>query len=172
MAYLATKPNTTIEQLIQISESTDIVWDYKSDTQSEYLLGQFKITDEKTIDIKITNWRMGVNYWIEFFYNGSEITKYWYQNYRKIFELFVYAKFVNFIVTTGEKDFVDIMIMTWDNFEWVNIGDSFYSALLEKHNKVEARLNVWNGGIEVELDGDLIYNMRDKKLFTHLNNNI
>ena len=172
MGNFKTKPKVTINKLTILTDEVDIIWDYKSDNNGEYLFSKFKITEKKTIDIKLTNHKYGWNYWIEFFYNNKLLATYYYQNYNEIFELFVYAKFVNYIKNLGEDDFIDTLISTADVFEWDNIQDLFYSTLLDKSRNEEARLNVWKGGVEIEFDGDIIHKITDDKLFKYLNNNI
>lgn len=165
MGKLKTKPRVTIIKLIDLSIKGDIIWEFDTDRNSEYLYCKYEITKDKVIDIRLTNYNNGYNYFIEFYYKHVRIADYYYQSFNEIFKLFICAKFVNFIKTTGKEDFIKVLISQIDIFNWKNINDYYYSTMIGKSNDEKATINVWDGGIEVELNSDILIYIRDKTLF-------
>ena len=147
----------------------DIEWDFSSDGHLEYLTTNVKVTDKKEIGIKITY--NGSNYYVEFYYLNNQIEQYYYQQYVMIFDLFIYAKYINYIKILGNNGFIDFLVSNYDIFKWLSFG-LYFQANLGNAKYNESTIEVWEGGIDIILDDEKIYTIRDTKLFNKLIKNI
>jgi len=166
---LKTKSKDTIDILIKLSKTDNILWDFESDNKSEYLTCKYNITKDKSIDIKITNFRGGKNYFIDFYYQKKKIADYYYQTYSSIFELFIYAKFINYIKHSGDANFIDVLVETINNYEWEIVMESFYSTTIQTSKDFESTIDVWKGGLEITLGNRDLYTIRNNRVFDKLN---
>ena len=94
---------------------------------------------------------------------------------RKIFELFIYAKYVSHILEIGEYEFVDMLIDNIDETKWDEY-DKYFSMDLESINKQTGIIYVFKGVVELCLtthqSDKLLYQIYDDYLYIALSDTL
>lgn len=166
MSRFKTKPLITIKELIRLTRDGKMVWKFERSQNDEKLRCSYKITTNKFIGCEIIKFRNGSNYFIRFYYKGKELTTYYYQHIPQVFDLFIYAKYVSYIMEIGNDSFVDVMCNHFDNYEWESSFKGFmYSTKLESIDKKYGGIDVAKGNIEIVINDDLLYNINDTRLY-------
>lgn len=166
MSKFKTKNTTTIDSLIRLTREGKLVWKFVNENNTEKLRCSYLITKDKFIGCEIIKYLGGTNYFINFYYKGKKLTTYYYQHISKIFDLFIYAKYVSYIMDIGNDSFVDTLCNHFDNYEWESSFKKFmYSTELESIDKKYAGIDVAKGNIEIVINDDLLYNINDSRLY-------
>jgi len=165
----------TIEKLITSTKNGDIQWlDGNNSNKYESYTTLYPITKEKSIGIEIVKYKDNhiLNYWVRFLdKNGNQMITYYYQNNEKIFDLFIYAKFINYIIKNGSTSFISQIESNYYIYNWIKYDDYFITNLetSNRHKKRRFSMKIFQDKIEFLLDGYIIYSIKNRSsLFNKL----
>jgi hypothetical protein len=131
---LKTKPNRTISKLIDLTINNKLQWeiDYQkldNHNSREVFTTDYNITDKSKIKINIINFNDLSNLFINFYLINTQkqnyINTYYNVNLRKLFELFISAKYINNIL--NNPHFFNELISF--DLEWIKNKNQFIYVL-------------------------------------------
>ena len=130
---MKTKPNKTISKLIDLTINNKLQWEInyqKLDNHSrEVLTTDYYISDKSKIKINIINFNDLSNLFINFYLINPKkqiyINTYYNVNLKKLFELFISAKYINNILNTPH--FFNELISF--DLEWIKDNNQFIYVL-------------------------------------------
>lgn len=139
------KYSEVIDKLIYLTKKDKIQWVYRDfddpyyDINKDEFTCEYKITENKTIDIVITyhNFKQfGCNYYMKMYYNNKKPLKHinignaYHQAFNKIFDLFIFVKYYSVVKNEKyKKELIEKLLYDINNYKWKRSGDSFLSRL-------------------------------------------
>ena len=165
------KATDSIGKLIISTAQGNMDWDYYRNSTTEILTSKYDITDKKYLLIKLRKRRHnGVDdvYSVNFYFNSDNVNNKHITSYfhaENVFECFVYAKYVGYIITNGADSFVSVFSELIDNYMW-SVDNGVYITIIERKGKkykatIEIGISFVNICVFSSYGKRVIYSIRD-----------
>jgi len=163
------KSEDTIGRLIIMTAKGDLEWEHINRRGVEILKTTYNITDNKYIRIVLRKKETNDNdiYSANFYYytkkiDGKLLSSYFYTN--GIFDLFIYAKYVNYIIINGVDRFIEVFGQLLDNYNWT-IDNGVYTAVIEKKPNIKSTIEIGISFVNICIYSSygkrVVYSIRD-----------